>query len=235
LEAVAARHGIGLFFDAAHGFGARRGARMVGGFGAAEVFSMTPTKTLIAGEGGIIATNDDLLAERCRIGRNYGNPGDYDCRFIGLNARMSELHAALALASFEDLDERIARRGELAASYREVLGEIPGIGFPVVRDGDRSTYKDLTILVDAPVFGLTADELAGFLAEEGIETRRYYSPPVHRMHAYRAFSSGVDLPVTDAAAHAALALPLSGDMNDGHVARVGEAIRRIGAHRGDGK
>jgi dTDP-4-amino-4,6-dideoxygalactose transaminase len=232
LADVARRNGIALFFDAAHGFGARRGDRMVGGFGAAEVFSMTPTKTLIAGEGGIIATNDDFLAERCRIGRNYGNPGDYDCRFVGLNARMSELHAALALASFDDLEERIERRGELAASYREVLGEIAGIGFPTVRDEDRSTYKDLTILVDEDAFGVSADDLGSALAAEGIETRRYYSPPVHRMRAYRALTPAASLPVTDRAAHAALALPLSVDMGRTQIERVGEAIRRIRSHAG---
>jgi hypothetical protein len=126
LDEVAKRSGIRLFFDAAHAFGSRRAGTMVGGFGDAEVFSLSPTKVLIAGEGGIIATNDDTLAERCRIGRDYGNPGDYDTRFVGLNARMSELHAATALASFEDLEERIARRNELAERYCKTLGDLPG-------------------------------------------------------------------------------------------------------------
>jgi dTDP-4-amino-4,6-dideoxygalactose transaminase len=235
LAEVAARNGISLFFDAAHGFGARRGDLMVGGFGVAEVFSMTPTKTLIAGEGGIIATNDDLLAERCRIGRNYGNPGDYDCRFVGLNARMSELHAALALASFDDLEERIEFRNELALRYREVMSGIPGIDFPHVRPDDRSTYKDLTILVDETAFGLSADALAAALAAEGVETRRYYSPPVHEMQAYRALAAGLDLPVTDAAARAALALPLFSEMTGAHIECLGEVIRRIRAHLGQEK
>ena len=235
LSSVASRNGIALFFDAAHGFGARREETMVGGFGAAEVFSLTPTKTLIAAEGGIIATNDDLLAERCRIGRNYGNPGDYDCRFVGLNGRMSELHAAVALASFEDLEERISRRNELAGTFRKVLGEIPGVRFPLVRDIDRSTYKDLSILVDELEFGLSADALAEALAAEGIETRRYYSPPVHRMRAYRSTASGAELPVTDAAAREALSLPLWTEMTEGHVERIGEAVVRIRTHLGDGR
>ena len=235
LADVAGRNGISLFFDAAHGFGARRDGRMVGGFGGAEVFSMTPTKTLIAGEGGIIATNDDLLAERCRIGRNYGNPGDYDCRFIGLNARMSELHAALALASFEDLEERIVRRNELATRYRDVLAEVPGIGFPLVREQDRSTYKDLTILVDEAEFGISADELAEALSAEGVETRRYYSPAVHRMRAYRGLAAGVSLPVTDAAARAALSLPLATDMTGAQIEQLGDGIRRIGEQLGQKK
>lgn len=232
LAEVARRNGIELFFDAAHAFGSRHNGHMVGGFGSAEVFSMTPTKTLIAGEGGIIATNDDLLAERCRIGRNYGHSGDYDCRFVGLNARMSEVHAALALASFEDLEERIERRNTLAADYRTVMGAIPGIGFPTVRDGDRSTYKDLTILVNADEFGMSADELGEALAAEGIETRRYYSPPVHRMRAYAALSPDAALPVTNDASAAALSLPLWTQMTTSHVERIGEAVRRIGAHMG---
>ena len=153
LAALAEEHGLRLFFDAAHAFGSRHRGRMVGGFGDAEVFSLSPTKVLVAAEGGIIATDDDLLAERCRIGRDYGNPGDYDCRFIGLNARMSELHAAVALASFEDLEERLRERTRLADAYRSALGSVPGVSFPIVPDGDRSTYKDLTVLIDPESFG----------------------------------------------------------------------------------
>jgi dTDP-4-amino-4,6-dideoxygalactose transaminase len=228
LRNVARRNGIRLFFDAAHAFGSRRGSAMVGGFGDAEVFSLSPTKVLIAGEGGIIATNDDTLAERCHYGRDYGNPGDYDTRFIGLNARMSELHAATALASFSNLEERIGRRNQLAERYRKALGNLPGIGFPVVDEGDRSTYKDFTILVDAEEFGMGAAELAQALAAEGVQTRRYYSPPVHRQRAYRTVGpSNGALPVTDAAAARVLTLPLWTGMDDEQVDRVSIAVARL--------
>jgi dTDP-4-amino-4,6-dideoxygalactose transaminase len=228
LERLARRNGIRLFFDAAHAFGSRHGERMVGGFGDAEVFSLSPTKVLIAGEGGIIATNDDSLAERCRIGRDYGNPGDYDTRFVGLNARMSELHAATALASFEDLEERIARRNQLAERYRKVLAGLPGIDFPTVAEGDRSTYKDFTVLVDAGAFGIAADALAAALAAEGVQTRRYYSPPVHRQRAYRSLApTNGSLPVTDQAAARALTLPLWTGMRDHEVDGVALAIARL--------
>jgi dTDP-4-amino-4,6-dideoxygalactose transaminase len=230
LAEVARRNGIRLFFDAAHAFGSRRGAAMVGGFGDAEVFSLSPTKVLIAGEGGIIATNDDILAERCRIGRDYGNPGDYDTRFVGLNARMSELHAATALASFDDLEERIGRRNQLAARYRKVLGGLPGIAFPLVADGDRSTYKDFTVLVDADQFGMDADGAAKALAAEGIQTRRYYAPPVHRQRAYRSLApANGSLPVTDAAAAKVLTLPLWTGMDDEQIDGVGRAMARLHA------
>jgi dTDP-4-amino-4,6-dideoxygalactose transaminase len=230
LARVVGESGIRLFFDAAHAFGSRRGDRMVGGFGDAEVFSLSPTKVLVAGEGGIIATNDDLLAERCRIGRDYGNPGDYDCRFVGLNARMSELHAAVALASLSDLEERLAERLELASAYRSALHEVDGITFPMLRDLDRSTFKDLTILVRREGFGMDADALQDALHAEGIETKRYYSPPVHRMVAYRTHAATNDrLPVTELAASRALSLPLWNGMRIEDVLAVASAIARIAA------
>jgi dTDP-4-amino-4,6-dideoxygalactose transaminase len=228
LTAIARSNGIKLFFDAAHAFGSKRAGAPVGRFGDAEVFSLSPTKVLVAAEGGIIATNDDLLAERCRIGRDYANPGDYDCRFVGLNARMSEVHAAIALASLEGLDERIDRRNQLVALYQETLGDIPGVSFPAVASGDRSTYKDFTILVDREEFGIEAAELARALAAEGVQTRRYYTPPVHAMHAYRSLaSSNGGLPVTDRACGRVLTLPLWGQMTEYHISGVVSATARI--------
>jgi dTDP-4-amino-4,6-dideoxygalactose transaminase len=228
LEDIAQRNGIRLFFDAAHAFGSRHAGVPIGGFGDAEVFSLSPTKVLVAAEGGIIATNDDLLAERCRIGRDYGNPGDYDCRFVGLNARMSEVHAAVALASLEGLDHRLEHRNALVTRYHEALGRLPGIGFPEVPAGDHSTYKDFTILVQAEPFGLSAEELGRALSAVGIETRRYYAPPVDAMEAYRSLvPRNGGLPVTRAVADQVLTLPLWSDMTPAQVDRVVDAVTRI--------
>jgi dTDP-4-amino-4,6-dideoxygalactose transaminase len=228
LRSVAEEHGLRLFFDAAHAFGSMRAGTKVGGFGDAEVFSLSPTKVVVAAEGGLITTNDDLLAERCRIGRDYGNPGDYDCRFVGLNARMSELHAATALASLEDLDERLVERNRLAAAYTSALAGTPGVRIPQVPAGDTSTYKDYSVLVDPDEYGLDAATAAEMLGREGIETRRYYSPPVHAMKAYRVPGNPVgQLPVTELAADQALTLPLWVGMTDVQIAEVAETIRRI--------
>ncbi len=236
LAELAEESGVRLLFDAAHAFGSRHAGVPVGRFGDAEVFSLSPTKVLVAGEGGIIATDDDLLAERCRIGRDYGNPGDYDCRFVGLNARMSEVHAAIALASLEDLEERVEERNTLASCYREILSDVPGLTFPEVAEGDRSTYKDFAVLVDPEAFGLSADDLARALAAEGIETRRYYHPPVHAQRAYRGLpASNGGLPVTEWAARRSLTLPLWVGMGPEQQALVAEAVRRVRrALAGDG-
>jgi dTDP-4-amino-4,6-dideoxygalactose transaminase len=228
LTAAARRDGVRLYFDAAHAFGSLHRGANVGTFGDAEVFSLSPTKPLVAAEGGIIATNDDVLAERCRIGRDYANPGDYDCRFVGLNARMSELHAAVALASFQDLEERIEIRNDLAARYRHALSSTTGIAFPRVPATDRSTFKDLTILVHEDRFGMDADSLQAALAAEGIDTRRYYSPPVHAMRAYRSVALGNgSLHETDMASREALSLPLWVGLHDDDIERVAFAIERI--------
>jgi dTDP-4-amino-4,6-dideoxygalactose transaminase len=227
LQAIADHFGVRLVYDAAHAFGSAHGGRRIGGFGDAEVFSLSPTKVVVAAEGGLITTNDDLLAERCRIGRDYGNPGDYDCRFVGLNARMSELHAATALASLDGLDERLAERNRLAGLYRETFREVDGVSFPTVSESDRTTFKDLTVLIDPDGFGLAADDVSVALADEGVETRRYYSPPVHLQRAYAGVPSDVDLRVTTWASERVLSLPLWVGMTDHDVEGVAQAFRRI--------
>jgi dTDP-4-amino-4,6-dideoxygalactose transaminase len=228
LMKVARRDGIRLFFDAAHAFGSRYQGTPIGGFGDAEVFSLSPTKVLVAGEGGIIATNDDILAQRCRIGRDYANPGDYNARFVGLNARMSEFHAAVALASLDGLEERIARRNEIAALYRGSLADVPGVTFPLVPSGDRSTFKDLTIVVGEKEFGCDAAQLGRALADDGIDTRRYYSPPVHEMRPYRRVkATNGFLEATVNASASVITLPLWIEMTDATVVRVADSIKRI--------
>lgn len=207
LEELGRRHGIPVLFDAAHAHGARRGDRRVGGLGDAEVFSMTPTKVVIAGEGGLVATNRADIAAAVRIGRDYANPGDYDTRFVGLNARLSELHAATALESLAELDHNLARRRAVATRYRDGLRTVPGIDVQVVDPGDESTFKDFTISVDEAGFGLPRDGVVAALRGRGVDTRCYFSPPVHRQHAYRAVPNG-PLPVTDEVAGRVISLPI---------------------------
>ncbi|MGH8883791.1 MAG: DegT/DnrJ/EryC1/StrS family aminotransferase [Egibacteraceae bacterium] len=227
LQAVADAASVPLVYDAAHALGSRRKGKPVGGFGTAEVFSLSPTKVAVAGEGGLVATNDDVVAEACRLGRDYGNPGDYNCRFPGLNARMSELHAVVGLASLDRLDDRVAYRNKLVDRFRAAVEWIPGLSFPVVSDGDTSTYKDLTVLVDACSFGLSAAQLAQALRVDGIDSRRYYHPPVHRQDAYARKRSPVALPVTDRVALEVLSPPLWSHMTESQIDRVADAILRI--------
>jgi dTDP-4-amino-4,6-dideoxygalactose transaminase len=230
LQKVADDRGVPLLYDAAHALGSRRAGRPIGGFGAAEVFSLSPTKVVAAAEGGLVATRDAALAEEVRVGRDYGNPGDYDCVFPGLNARMSELHAALALVSLRTLPERIAHRGALVAAFASRIAGLPGLRLPLLAAGDVSTWKDLTLVVDPERFGWDVPGLAAALRAEGVDTRRYFHPPVHRQKAYAGLAAPRALPVTDETAERVLTVPLWSHMTEETVLRVADAVVRIQGH-----
>jgi dTDP-4-amino-4,6-dideoxygalactose transaminase len=232
LESLAGSLDIPLIFDAAHGGGSLvavdDGRTPLGGFGVAEVFSLTPTKVLSGAEGGLVTTNDAALADQIRLARNYGNPGDYDTRFPGLNGRLSELHAALALVAFDHLDERVEHRNRVADLYHELLSDVPGVKFQAVSPGDRSSYKDFTILVGAD-FGCSRDQVVAALEAEGIATRQYYSPPVHRQSAYADLPQR-RLPVTESLGDRVISLPIWSHLPLDDVERVSRAITRIHDH-----
>ncbi len=234
LEAVAHRHGLKLIFDAAHGFGALYQGVPVGPQGHAQIYSLSPTKLLIAGEGGIVATNDDALATSIRIGREYGNWGNYDSGFAGLNGRMSEFHALLGLRSLPGLERAVRHRNRLVQLYREELGRLPGIAFQEVHAGNRCSYKDLSIRIDATAFGLSRDALAQALMLENVDVRKYYDPPVHCHTAYRVYAPPSEtLPSTNRLAASSLSLPLWSHMEDDVARNICRAIQRIQAHAED--
>jgi FlaA1/EpsC-like NDP-sugar epimerase/dTDP-4-amino-4,6-dideoxygalactose transaminase len=224
--AVARARGVPVVFDAAHALGAVSCGKPIGGFGVAEVFSLTPTKPLVAGEGGIVATNDNALADWVRIGRDYGNPGNYDTRFPGLSARMSEFHAAVALLSLDMLDDALARRNEIAALYRSAVAEIPGVRVQEVAGDDCSTYKDFAIVIDPEEFGVTRDLLARALRSDGVDTRNYFDPPVHRQQSYSTVEPRA-LPVTDVVSQRVIALPMFTALQDDEIERVVDVIAAV--------
>lgn len=221
LESLARMHSLPLVFDSAHALGSLRGGRPVGGFGTAEVFSMSPTKVTTAGEGGLVATDHDDVAEHVRLGRNYGNPGDYNCGFPGLNARMSELHAVLALESLAGLDDRLPRRQQAVDIFSAAAAGSPGLRVLRPADGDTSTFKDLTVEVcDTRV---DVEWVQAALKAEGVDSRRYFWPPIHRQDAY-ASSGHLGLPVTESLARRLLTVPLDQTASDVTFHRLGEVM-----------
>jgi dTDP-4-amino-4,6-dideoxygalactose transaminase len=228
LQRVADRAGVPLVVDAAHGLGSRRGGRQVGAEGLAQVFSLSPTKLVVAGEGGLVATSCDCLADLIRMGREYGNDGHYGCSLPGTNGRLPELSAILGRASLARLDQVADRRSAAAEAYMTALAGAPGLGFQQIPAGSTTSWKDFTISVDAAAFGLSRDALQQELASSGIETRAYYSPPCHRMDAFRDFlPSGTELPVTDRLADTLLALPMGVHVTPEVAHAIGDTIRSL--------
>lgn len=230
LEEIATRRGIKLIFDAAHGFGAQYQGVPVGPQGDAQVYSLSPTKLVVAGEGGIVATNSDAVAEKVRCGREYGMGAGYDSVFAGINARMSEFHACLGRHSLARLEYSARHRQEIVGVFRRELAKLPGIGFQEVQQGNRSSYKDFSLTVDSELFGLGRDQLAKALAAENIDSRKYYDPPVHRQTAYRQFAPAAgSLPNTEWLSAASLSLPLWSHMTEDVAMRICRACERIQA------
>ena len=227
LQKIAGRHGLRLIFDAAHGAGALYQGEPVGKQGDAQIFSLSPTKLLIAGEGGIVATENADLAAQIRMGREYGNDGKYDSAFAGLNARMPELSALLGLHSLKRLEQAAHNRNETVALFQEVLGQLPGVGFQQVRTGDRHSYRELSITIEAQAFGLTRDELADALAVENVDTRKYYDPPIHKQTAYLSYDDGRPLPNTDWLSSHSLSLPLWSNMSTEVAMGICQSIQCI--------
>jgi len=156
LEKIARKHNLKLIFDSAHGLGSLIDGKPPGNYGNGEVFSSSPTKLLVTGEGGIITTKDKELTEKLRIFIEYGNPGDYDCIYAGINGRLSEINSLLGIHSLKLLEQNVRTRNNLAELYIELLSEIPGISFQKISAGCRSSYKDFAILLGKD-FGIPRD------------------------------------------------------------------------------
>ena len=222
LEEIARKRGIPLIFDGAHAFGAQQAGSGVAIWGDATVFSLSPTKPLVAGEGGIIATRRRDLAQRLRQARNYGKGADYDCELVGLNARMTEFQAVVATAGLPDVEQGIAQRRRLVRIYRTYLDMVPGLRTQVVEGTGVSSWKDFAIVIDADEFGFSRDQLERFLSGDNIETRRYFDPPLHRQKIYRRYYRPEEDPlsVTDQVSSGVLCLPLHTGLSE----RTAEAI-----------
>jgi dTDP-4-amino-4,6-dideoxygalactose transaminase len=231
LAAIARRAGVPLLFDAAHGYGSLYRGRHVGTLGAAEVFSLSGTKPVTSGEGGLFATEDPELASRFRYLRAYGFQDDYVSHYVGLNGKLSELHAALGLLTMARVEDALATRRRHVAAYLARLAVLPGVGFQKIAPADRSTYKDFALLFRD---GSLRNSVEVALTARGIQTKRYFRP-CHDMPAYREFCDR-PLPQTDSAYARVLCVPLFEDMTDAQRDLVcdviGEAVsKRPRAHR----
>jgi dTDP-4-amino-4,6-dideoxygalactose transaminase len=229
LEAIARRHNLRLIFDAAHAFGSAYRGIPVGSFGDAEVFSLSPTKLLVAGEGGLVTTNDAKLAAAVRAMRNYGDVGAYNPKWLGLNARMTEFNAALALSGLPLVEDKIRRRNAIAAMYTDLLSSLPGIHFQKVHTADTHTYKDYSIHVTPQTVGLSRERLADALQAENVPTKKYFHPPLHQQFLYSRFYNrdANDLTQTEFIADGILSLPIYESLPDETVCAVAELIQRI--------
>jgi len=227
---IAKRHGLQIIEDAAEMHGQTYKGRPCGSFGDLSTFSFYPNKLVTTGEGGMIVTDDEGLAERCRSLRNlcFQPQRRFVHEELGWNLRMSNLQAAMGIAQLEQLDGFLARKREIGRRYQALLSQTPGLQLPL----QRTNYADNVYWV----FGMVLDDEVPFdaqammdkLAHEQIGTRPFFWPmheqPVFRQ---RGWFEGVSHPVAERIARRGFYVPSGLAITDEQIERVATTVRKL--------
>lgn len=225
LMRIANRHDLVVIEDCAQSHGATVRGHMTGGFGHMACFSFYANKILTTGEGGMVTTNDDDLADRLRLLRNAGfTKPRFRHEVPAYNYRMTGYQAAMGLAQLQKIEDIIANKRRVATSYNERLDRISGIQTPAELDWARNVYWMYAISVE-PEFGITRDHLAERLAVQGIETRTFFCPMNQQpfLQAMSGFRGG-PLPVADRLWQSGLYLPSTHTLTEQQIETVCQAV-----------
>lgn len=226
LTGIARRHNLRLLFDAAHAFGCSYKGRMIGNFGDAEVFSFHATKFVNAFEGGAVVTNDDRLAGKIRLMKNFGFAGYDKVVYIGTNGKMSEVSAAMGLTSLESMADFIAVNQRNYRHYQRELEGLPGLRLLPYDERECNNYQYVVTEVDAQLAGLERDDLMRVLWAENILARRYFYPGCHRMEPYRSRPSAPPaLPHTERLVTRLMLLPTGTAVGPAEIGVIGQILR----------
>ena len=227
LEEIAASRRIPLLFDAAHAFGCTYKGKFVGGFGSAEVFSFHPTKFFNTSEGGAIATNDDALAAKIRLMKNFGFSGYDNVIYVGTNGKMNEFSALSGLTNLESLDQFIAVNRRNYDSYEQELRDVPGIRLIKYDRNEKCNFQYVVLEIDESVTHVTRDQMIDTLHGENILARRYFYPGCHRMEPYRSHfpHAGLVLPETEKIANRVFSLPTGTAVGPDEISKICQIIR----------
>lgn len=227
---IARRHSLLVIEDAAEMIGQTYRGRPCGCFGALSTFSFYPNKHVTTGEGGMIVTDDDALAERCRLLRNlaFSGPRRFVHEELGWNFRMTNMQAAVGLAQLERLDEFVARKRKIFSRYVELLDGITALQLPV----SATDYADNINWV----FGVVIDDSVPFDAVEGmarlaelrVGTRPFFWP-MHEQPVFRRMGlfSGESHPAAERIARRGFYLPSGMALTDDQMQRVAAAVRKV--------
>ncbi len=222
------RHGLTVLEDVAQAFGGRYRGRPLGSIGHAGAFSFYPTKNLGAfGEAGLLATNDDHVAELARKLRTHGSLRR-DCNeMIGYNSRLDEIQAAVLRVKLPHVESWNSQRQTAAVTYRRLLADIAGVVPPLVEEYADHVFNQFTVRI----IGRNRDAIQKALAQAGIGTNVYYSVPVHRLPVYA--DHHCHLPVAELAAREVLSLPMGPMLPNAAIGRVADALRAAFAANGE--
>ncbi|HYE96789.1 MAG TPA: DegT/DnrJ/EryC1/StrS family aminotransferase [Rubricoccaceae bacterium] len=232
LAAIAERHRLRLLFDAAHALGCSYRGRMVGNFGDAEVLSFHATKFVNAFEGGAVLTNDDELAIRMRLMKNFGFAGYDNVVYVGTNGKMSEVSAAMGLTSLEALPTFVEVNRANYHAYRAALAGLLGLRVYAYDETEACNYQYVIVEVDEAEAEISRDLLVELLHAERVLARRYFYPACHRMEPYRSYfpHAGLLLPETERLTQRVMSLPTGTAVGQEEITTICEIVRFALAH-----
>jgi dTDP-4-amino-4,6-dideoxygalactose transaminase len=223
---IASRNGLNVIYDAAHAFGVTDAGGALARHGDLSVLSFHATKVFNTFEGGAIVSQSLEMKSRIDKLKNFGFEDEVTVSEVGINGKMSELHAAVGLCQLERVDADIAARAMIAQEYRERLASIRGVRCIGPTTETRENHSYFPILVQ-PAFPISRDELYARLQTRRIFTRRYFYPliPTFAMYRDRMTGQATGLPVAKQVASEVLCLPMSSEMKVPDAKRVCDAIR----------
>jgi dTDP-4-amino-4,6-dideoxygalactose transaminase len=221
IEAVCRQHGLKMVEDCAQSFGASIRGRQTGSFGVSAGFSFFPSKNLgCFGDGGLVTTDSDVIAERVKVLRNHGSEVRYYHDVIGYNSRLDEIQAVVLRIKLKRIDEFNRDRRRVARLYSELMADLPvatpyedGIGEPV--------YHQYTLLTDRRQAVMEA------LRQNGVASAVYYPVPLHKQKVFAEECAGSSLPVTESVAERCLSLPIYPELGESDVRRIVSVIRSV--------
>jgi dTDP-4-amino-4,6-dideoxygalactose transaminase len=224
LQAIADEYHLKLMYDAAHAFGCTMNGRMIGHFGACEVFSFHATKFFNSLEGGAVVTEDDALAQAVRLMRNFGFSGYDNVIHPGTNGKMIEACAAMGLTNLDHLDTFVEANRRNLKAYQDALCGLPGLQLRSYNENEQNNYQYIVLEV-GPESPLSRERIIKVLQAENILARKYFWPGCHRMTPYRQLfpHARLMLPNTERVAASVVVLP----SGSGLPPDVPEVIARV--------
>jgi dTDP-4-amino-4,6-dideoxygalactose transaminase len=217
---LARRRGIALIEDAAQAIGATYRGRHVGRFGTG-VFSLYATKNVMSGEGGMITTDDDDIADQLRLLRNHGMRKRYEYEMLGYNFRLTDVLAAIGLVQLHRMPEATKRR-RMNASF--LNAEIESVIIPTVKEGRDHVWHQYTVRLQD---GADREAALKSLAEAGIGAGIFYPNGAHKFPHVRKVVGDVDLPVTDQVAASVISLPVHPLLERADLERIASAVNAL--------
>ncbi len=226
IHEICRENGYFLIEDATHALGATIGNQKVGTFGDAAIFAFTPTKVVTTGEGGMLATNNDELAEYARLYSYYGSgPGKTNFENLGRHMMMPEISALLGIYQLNRIEEFITRRNQIAQAYNEAFNRTNEVSTIKCPKENRSSYYKYPITLSPKI---SKEKFVQTLSSQGIETGTVFYPPCHMQPVYKKQKlNSMPLPVAQEVLARTVTLPMHFALNDLEILDIIENVRLL--------